>query len=124
MSVMRSSPLHFIRFAFLLAIKKLNTTSIEEDRGKEFEREIAALVKMRPHNNLVALMGVSHHEDNLYIITEFCHGGTLFEWLHKKKDFPITWSQKIKIAKDIASGMLYLHTCEPPIVHRDLKSLK
>lgn len=108
-----------------LAIKRLKTTAtLEDDHIKEFQREIAALVKIRPHPNIVALMGVSESEDSLYIVTEFCHGGTLFEWLHKKKDFQITWPQKIKMAKDIASGMLYLHSCEPAIIHRDLKSLK
>jgi len=31
--------------------------------------------------------------------------------------------QKLKIARDVACGMNYLHTCDPPIIHRDLKSL-
>jgi len=28
------------------------------------------------------------------------------------------------MAKQIAKGMLFLHTNDPPIIHRDLKSLK
>ena len=28
----------------------------------------------------------------------------------------------MRIAADIARGMNYLHSCVPPIVHRDLKS--
>jgi serine/threonine protein kinase len=35
----------------------------------------------------------------------------------------LSWQQKLKMAKDIASGMYYLHQNEPPIIHRDLKSL-
>ena len=35
----------------------------------------------------------------------------------------LTWNQKIKIALDIARGLNYLHTLNPPIIHRDLKSL-
>jgi len=30
---------------------------------------------------------------------------------------------KLSIAKQIAKGMLFLHTNDPPIIHRDLKSL-
>src|SRR5690606_12138450 len=34
----------------------------------------------------------------------------------------MNWALKLKIAKDIASGMLFLHSARPPIIHRDLKS--
>ena len=97
---------------------------LQANHMKEFERELAALVKIRPHQNLVSLMGVSKNNQELCIITEFCHGGTVFDWLHRKKEFQITINQKIKMARDIACGMNYLHTCDPPIIHRDLKSLK
>ena len=30
--------------------------------------------------------------------------------------------RKLLMALDIARGMNYLHSCRPPIVHRDLKS--
>jgi len=102
----------------------MNLTHLSEGRKKEFEREISALMKLRPHVNLVNLMGVSLYENDLCIITEYCAGGTLFEWLHERRSFNITWKQKVKMALDIACGMNYLHTCDPPIVHRDLKSLK
>lgn len=102
----------------------MSLDNLLENRKKEFEREIAALMKLRPHQNLVNFMGVSLNGNELCIITEFCSGGTLFEWLHTKLYFPINWQQKIKMAMDVACGMNYLHTCNPPIIHRDLKSLK
>ncbi len=101
---------------------RLNT--LPESRKKEFEREISALMKLRPHHNLVNFLGVSLTESEVCIIMEYCTGGTLFEWLHIKKNFGMTLKQKVKMAIDVACGMNYLHTGNPPIMHRDLKSLK
>lgn len=111
-------------FPYLQAIKKMRLNNLPDSRKKEFEREISALMKLRPHQNLVNFMGVSVTENELCIIMEFCTGGTLFEWLHVKKNFQIGWKQKLKMAIDVACGMNYLHTGNPPIMHRDLKSLK
>lgn len=68
-----------------VAIKKMKIKSLTENHMKEFRREITTLVKIKPHKNLVSLTGISQKEDELYIITEFCAGGTLFELLHRKK---------------------------------------
>lgn len=35
----------------------------------------------------------------------------------------LTWKRSLQIAIDIAQGMTYLHGHNPPILHRDLKSL-
>lgn len=34
----------------------------------------------------------------------------------------LDWVRRINMALDAAKGMLYLHMCHPPILHRDLKS--
>jgi serine/threonine protein kinase len=102
----------------------MRLNNMPENRKKEFEREISALMKLRPHQNLVNFMGVSLNNNELCIIMEFCFGGTLFEWLHKRKEVALNWKQRVKLATDIACGINYLHTCDPPIIHRDLKSLK
>jgi serine/threonine protein kinase len=58
---------------------------------KEFKREISALVKLGNHANLVTFIGVSITENELWVVTEYCHGGTLFDLLHRKKDVVLTW---------------------------------
>lgn len=56
----------------------------------------------------------------LCIVMEFVPYGDLYKLIHnqsKQLDPPLL----CKIAVDIASGMLYLHSANPPIIHRDLK---
>lgn len=37
--------------------------------------------------------------------------------------FFFDWVLRVNIALDTAKGMLYLHSRDPPIIHRDIKSL-
>ena len=48
----------------------------------------------------------------------------MFDLLHRKHTTPLPWLHRVKMCKDIATGMIYLHSLDPPIIHRDLKSLK
>jgi len=96
---------------------------------KEFQREIATLIKVR-HTNLVNFMGacaennkVDGTQGSVLILTEFCFGGSLFSLLHEKRSVNLTFKQRYRMALDIARGMNFLHIQEPPILHRDLKSL-
>jgi serine/threonine protein kinase len=79
-------------------------------------------VKIRHHPSLVTLIGIAEYQNEYYIINEFCNGATLFDFLHES-NHTISMKVKLSIAKQIARGMLFLHTNDPPIIHRDLKSL-
>lgn len=100
-----------------VAIKVLRNNS--QSTEKEFEREVEAMVKLR-HPNLVLFMGASF-EKELCIVTEFCFGDTVFSLLHEKHSVQISLKQQLKMAKDTAQGMAFLHSSN--VIHRDLKSL-
>jgi len=100
-----------------VAIKRQKAS--DDKAHKEFYRELNVLVNLR-HPNLVTFMGACF-ENPLCIITEYCGGGDLFSLLHKKKEVFISWQQKVIILKEIAKGMISLHSNN--FIHRDLKSL-
>lgn len=104
-----------------VAIKIMRGTFMGKSMEKEFEREVKAMVSLR-HPNLVLFMGACQ-TPQMIIVSEFCAGGSLFTLLHENKNIVISWKQKLKMVKDIARGMLYLHEAPNPILHRDLKSL-
>lgn len=64
-------------------------------------------------------MGACTEPGNLMIVTELVNKGSLTSILRSKIE--ITLLQKIKMMKDIALGMNWLHCSKPPIIHRDLK---
>eukprot|EP01094_Clydonella_sp_ATCC50884_P029793 TRINITY_DN9476_c0_g1_i1.p1 TRINITY_DN9476_c0_g1~~TRINITY_DN9476_c0_g1_i1.p1 ORF type:complete len:680 (-),score=204.20 TRINITY_DN9476_c0_g1_i1:427-2466(-) len=56
------------------------------------------------------------------LVMEYCENGSLYHLL-QRKDYDITWPTYFRLAKEILIGVRDLHSMEPPIVHRDLKSL-
>jgi len=58
----------------------------------------------------------------LSIIMEFCPNGNLHDSLSSSTEV-INWERVMKWCIQIVSAIDALHSCNPPIVHRDIKSL-
>ncbi|CAF5065267.1 unnamed protein product, partial [Rotaria sp. Silwood1] len=56
------------------------------------------------------------------LVMEYMSLGSLYKILHRDK-LPLDWSQRLSIALQTAKGINYLHVLQPPILHRDIKSL-
>jgi len=70
------------------------------------------------HANIVSFYGLLQNPKNeICIVMEFCHGGTLDKSLEKND---IAWSKRCKWSKEITQGLKYLH--KKGILHRDLKA--
>jgi serine/threonine protein kinase len=59
--------------------------------------------------------------------TSYCEKGLFPSACIKKAEVPVSdekipWSLRWRIALDIAKGLSHLHSFQPPIVHRDLRS--
>ena len=109
-----------------VAIKRLLTPNSQDSVKfmKEFKRELSLLISLPHHPNLLTLIGFCIKANNIFLVTEFCEGGTLFDILYRKHiDRKLTFRQKIKILLDVARGMQFLHQLKRQIIHRDLKSL-
>ncbi|KAK8476267.1 hypothetical protein V6N11_001682 [Hibiscus sabdariffa] len=85
-----------------------------------FASEVAGLSRIR-HPNLVSLLGCCVEGDEQYLVLEYCHAGNLAQHL-LKKDCVLTWDRRVKILRDCALGLRYLHSyIDGCIVHRDIK---
>ena len=101
--------------------KRFDLKNIEKDITS-FKREISSFIRLQ-HPYLLLFFGFIAEPMRLSIITEYCSGGNLQELLVKKKNLYLTWKLRKNILLQIALGMNYLHGNNPPILHRDLKSL-
>ena len=81
----------------------------------------AGMMAMLRHPNVLQLFGCVLTSQAIWIVSELCSLGSLRQVLiDESRDLPL--SLRLQIALQVAEGMAYLHTQDPPIIHRDLKS--
>jgi len=105
-----------------VAVKEIRILSEELATIQAVQRELRVLSNVS-HPNIVRFVGLVTEYFPLRLVLEYCAGGSLFELLHNCWDIPISWMQRIKMLLDTAMAEEHLHQFEPPIIHRDLKSL-
>jgi len=102
-----------------VAIKKLHAQAMDAATLEEFRKEVEIMTHLR-HPNIVLFMGACTEPGHFAIVTELLPGGSLHDLLHNPK-VAISLLQKVRMLKDIALGMNWLHCSKPAIIHRDLK---
>ena len=101
------------RETFVVA-KVMNNMSVQM-KAELITREIETMTKMH-HPNIVQFLG--YIENPFIIILEYMPKGDLVKFIPK-----LYKSEKIKLAKDILRGLIYLHNRKPyPLIHRDIKT--
>jgi serine/threonine protein kinase len=101
-----------------VAVKILINQELSEEELDIFRKEINLMSSIN-HPNIVLYMGACTIPGNLKIVTERMESD-LSTVLHNP-DIKLTLLQKIKMAKDCALGMSWLHGSNNPIIHHDLK---
>uniref|UniRef100_A0A7S3APK2 Protein kinase domain-containing protein n=1 Tax=Haptolina ericina TaxID=156174 RepID=A0A7S3APK2_9EUKA len=88
-----------------------------------FIKEVGLMQRL-DHPNVLGLIGMCIGSGGtLAMVTEFLSLGSVFSLLHSKKPpAPLPRHVTLRMLADTARGMAYLHSCDPTIIHRDLKS--
>ena len=135
---LRSTPLHSISstgtgtfgqvfegsyFGTPVAVKELFSNKLSNDLILEFHQECNLFKDMR-HPNIVLFMGSAFDAPKLYMVMELCQYGSVMNLYTNiaRPDNTVLEGKALDIANDICQGGSYLHTHNPPIIHRDLKS--
>ncbi|KAF8632355.1 hypothetical protein AX15_001913 [Amanita polypyramis BW_CC] len=100
-----------------VAVKFLRNVVFKEPQKqliKHLQAECLAWHRLchRHVNQLYGLLQTSH---SIGMVSQWCENGTITEYITKHA------VDKIKLLVQVASGMAYLHSCQPVVVHGDLK---
>uniref|UniRef100_A0A8C1FDH5 LIM domain kinase 1 n=1 Tax=Cyprinus carpio carpio TaxID=630221 RepID=A0A8C1FDH5_CYPCA len=98
----------------VMVIKEL--LQFDEESQKTFLKEVKVM-RCLEHPNVLKFIGILYKDKRLNLISEYVQGGTLRDTI-QKMDLP--WKLRVSYAKDIATGMAYLHSMN--VIHRDLNS--
>jgi len=104
----------------IVAVKRLHARSLRAEQVESFCSEVSLMCQLK-HPNIVGFVGAVTEPSALCIITEFCQNGSLADLL-LQPTIPMSFEWKLRAALDAARGMQYLHSSNPVILHRDLKS--
>ncbi|CAO2150070.1 unnamed protein product [Urochloa humidicola] len=105
-----------------IAVKRVSHDS--RQGMKEFIAEIVSIGRLQ-NRNLVQLLGYCRRKGELLLVYEYMPNGSLDKYLHNgnEDNSVLSWTQRFRIIKGIASGLLYLHEeWEKVVVHRDIKA--
>lgn len=105
-----------------VAIKQLfwDNTMLPEIVLKDLAKEIESFRHLR-HKRLVVFIGAVLEIPHPCLVTEYMPGGSLHHLLHVRR-LLLPLGHGLNMCMQLAEGVAYLHSQNPVVVHRDLKS--
>ncbi len=104
------------RFGSPVAIKE--TFFKDDELGEAFERE-AHLLNSLHHPVLPHVSDYFAENNGYFLVMQFIEGEDLFEILKREGAFPV--KDVLRWTDNLLDALDYLHSQEPPIIHRDIK---
>ncbi|OMJ90348.1 hypothetical protein SteCoe_7258 [Stentor coeruleus] len=98
------------------AIKSIDISHCKEKDIQKLLKEVSIL-KLLDHPNIIRIFDVYRSSTKLYIVTEMCTGGELFDRIKHMRKF--SENQAAKYMSDIICAVMHCH--QRGVVHRDLK---
>jgi serine/threonine protein kinase len=85
--------------------------------------DIGISAKASAHKNILKLVGCCLETSIPSLVFEYAQNGVLADqiYISKRQGTPMLWQSRLKIARQIAHAIVYLHTgFSRPIIHRDI----
>ncbi|KAG4395040.1 hypothetical protein GLYMA_20G152800v4 [Glycine max] len=104
-----------------VAVKLMDSASLQGER--EFHNELLFASRLRSPLVVPAIGFSSDPKRRRFLLVyHLMHNGNLHDALLRRKTPHLTlWKNRFSIILDVAKGIHYLHSLEPPIIHGDIK---
>jgi len=95
-------------------------TGVPKNERNRIVNEVRLLERLH-HSNIISFHGswVNRERQEVNFVTEILSSGTLTSFIEKVQ--VIRWKIAKRWATQILKGLEYLHSQDPPVIHRDLK---
>ncbi|CAL5354394.1 unnamed protein product [Camellia sinensis] len=113
---------------FIVTVKRLKDAKYP--RPEELRRHMEVLGRLR-HPNIVPIRAYFQAKEERLLVYDYFPNGSLFSLIHGLIVYPgsrpsgggkpLHWTSCLKIAEDLATGLLYIHQ-NPSLTHGNLKS--
>ncbi|HLI69446.1 MAG TPA: protein kinase [Ktedonobacteraceae bacterium] len=109
-----------------VAVKRVTLSGLSAEETIEatdtFNRELNMLQALH-HPQVPRLYDHFSDRDHWYLVLEYLEGTTLETYLATRadKDKPVPFQEVLAIGLQLCTVLDYLHTCQPPVIFRDLK---
>lgn len=97
-----------------------NGGSMTKEQLHNLEREINTY-RTLDHPQIVQYIGCVLEYPNLAIVTEYVPNGNVFDLLYTHR-VNLPAASRLKIASQVSLAICYMHSCDPIVIHRDLKT--
>ena len=99
-----------------------------------YNEQVFAYLRDHKNRHVAAVQTYWKEGDKLVVIEELIQGRTLDEMLKADEtagglqkgdaasDVPLTFAERVDILTQICDGLEFLHSADPPIIHRDIKA--
>lgn len=105
------------RLDTVVALKE--TLFTEEKLRKQFEREARLLARMH-HQALPRVSDHFNEGDGQFLVMQYIAGEDFYEMLTRRNS-PFPQEEVLRWGDQLCDALDYLHTQDPPIIHRDIK---
>ncbi len=102
-----------------VAVKRFIRQNFEEKLLLDFRAETAMLSYLR-HPNIVLLIGSCVQRYNMCVVSEYVERN--LQSILRDHSIKLSLKRKLKMLRGVAKGMAFLHSLDPAILHRNLKS--
>eukprot|EP00949_MAST-11_sp_MAST-11-sp1_P001298 g1298.t1 len=103
-----------------VALKTLFDPRVDKKLMQEFMDELHVMGSLA-HPGIVNVLGANITPPKLFIVMELCDR-SLYQFLHLTHE-PLDTVLGVRMCRDIASALAYLHARSPAIIHRDIKTM-